>query len=373
MRRILPVLAIVTLFALPAKAELPASPTVEGALQSYFAPSSEEPAAAVLSESGLSYERMLTAEVLPGGSSLFVEVELRRDGLGLRYPLKLKREKGDGGAWRVEWAPAEEYARGLVALGDTTMLASMASEEAWARIERLPSLPVLVSDQILVTPFGPISESATPGPRTTDDLAPPEELVEHTQRWAGLVLKDDPGPAGVDLILARNTTWRRLMQALMAPAAAGLYRAYLVGQAEGQLVASSSIAPVVGGDLPEGVEPLIVGMYPAAGERAFRVRIGERIIEGVEACEEGMTRCVNSPQELEDELADPIRGELGERPVKIGYVMFAATGDTSAALVASYLPALAAAIGVASDKVVIGLIGDEDPTDSPRPDAEESP
>lgn len=352
---------LLLLFAGPAMAEQPASTTVEGALQGYFSQDTEDPAAAVLVESGFAYERMLVAERLPSGASFFVEVELRRDELRFRYPVKLEREgQGDEASWRVEWAPEDEYARALVAMGDIEMLADIEADEPWADIQRLPALPVLVADQAIVTPFGHVSEPPSGSEAADGQLVPPEELVKHAQNWTGLALEDEPGTANADLVIAAGTSWRRVTQALMGPAAVGLFRSYMVGGADGALVALPGVAPVVDGELAEGVEPLVVGMYPADDGHAFRVRVGDRLIENEDACAERMTLCAESAGPFGRQIGEQISAALEEQPAKIGYVMFAATGDLPVEEVASHLRALGDTLGVPPEKLRVGFIAEEE-------------
>lgn len=350
-------LAAICALASPAVAQQAPSPTVEGALQAHFGAESDDAAADVLRKAGYAYERLLVAEMLPSETTLFVEVELARDDTKLRYPLKLARKLDHGEVrWQVDWSPVEAYARGLVAVGKEDGLAEIDTKSGWTDIERLPAFPIIVGEQVFVTPYGRVATET----KTTDDeaaqLAPPKKLAEHAQRWIGLTLEDEPGTANVDLILSPNVTWQRATKALMAPASFGMFRMYVVGSKEGRPVAFATAAPVVR-QTPEGASPLVVGMYPEGEQNAFRVRIGDDLVGSDKACADGMTFCAKTLADFEQRALDQITAAVTQRQTKIAYVMFAATGDYKASAVANHLVGLGRALGVPSAKVFMGYIG----------------
>ncbi len=347
------------LLASPAYAQQSTYPNVESALQAHFSADSNDPAAAVLRKAGYAYERLLVAEMLPSETTVFVEVELAgKDDQTLRYPLKLARKITDGEVgWQVDWAPVEEYARGLVAVGKKDGLAEISAETGWTEIERVPAFPIIVGEQVFVTPYGRVAIS-TQADDEESQLAPPKKLAEYAQRWVGLTLEDEPGIANVDLILSPKVTWQRATQGLMAPASFGMFRIYVVGQNEGRIVAFPTAAPVVR-DTPEGASPLVVGMYPAADQRGFRVRIGDKLVASDKACAEGMSFCAKTLSDFEQRALDQISAAVAQRQAKIAYVMFAATGDFEASAVANHLIALGRSLGVPSSKIFMGYIGGE--------------
>jgi hypothetical protein len=357
-------------FACPAYAQQSAATSVEGALQAHFSADSKAADAAVLRDAGYAYERMLIAEMLPSEATLFAEVELAQGDVRLRYPLKLARKlDGDMIVWQVSWAPVEAYARGLVQVAGEGGLASVGETgTSWADVERLPAFPVIVGDTAFVTPYGRVAAPETVGKAATADeaksqLPMPKELSEHAQRWVGLTLEDEPGTANVDLLLSRGVAWTRVTQALMAPASLGLFRTYLIGRAGGQVVAHATAAPVVR-QTPSGAEPMVVGMYRRSDKHAFRMRIGDDLIEGDDVCAERMTFCTGAGDSasldiFKQQVLDLVSAAIKEDKNQIAYVMFAATGEFGAGEVVRHLKALGTALGVPTSKLFIGYIGAE--------------
>jgi hypothetical protein len=364
-RRIL--LTIVSLTALlvvstPAFAQNTASTSVQGALQAHFAEDSKAVDAAALREGGYAFERMLVAEMLPSEATLFAEVEIARGETRLRYPLKLKRRlDGDQLVWKVSWAPVEAYARGLVEIAGEDALASIGDEgTSWAGIERLPAFPVIVDEAAFVTPYGRVD-----APEPSEVL---KEIGAHAQRWVGLTLEDEPGTANVDLVLGQKASWARATQALMAPASEGLFRTYLVGRTGGKVVAMATAAPVVR-QTADGASPLVVGMYREGDQHAFRMRIGDDVVENSDACGDKMAFCTASDDSglndsgsldaFEQQALDHVTEALKQRQTSLAYVMFAATGEFGAGEVARHLAARGRALGVPSSKIFVGYIRGE--------------
>jgi hypothetical protein len=356
MHKTLSVVILATLCAIasPAMAQ---SPTVEGALQTHFGADSDDPAAQVLRKAGYTYERTLVAEMLPSETTLFVEVELARDDTNLRYPLKLARKLDDGEVrWSVDWSPVEDYARGLVAVGKDDALAPINAKTDWTAVERLPAFPVIVGEGVFVTPYGRVATQTQPSDDEAAQLAPPKKLAEHAQRWIGLTLEDEPGTANVDLILSPDVTWQRATTALMAPASFGMFRMYVVGSNDGRPVAFATAAPVLR-QAPDGAAPLVVGMYPAGEQNAFKVRIGDEVVAGEDACADAMTFCAKTLADFEQQALDRITAAVTEKQTKLAYVMFATTGDFKASTVANHLIGLGRALGVPTAKIFMGYIG----------------
>jgi hypothetical protein len=360
LRVVLSCCLLAVLTAAPDGARAQEAPTVEVALQQYFGAESSDEAVEALRGAGFDYERLLVAESLPSRTTVMVEVELASDSGRLRYPLKLaRRDAAEGSSWQVDWAPEPVYARALAALS-VDGLAGFEAPGFWADVERLPAFPVVVLADRFVTPFGAVAAEPAEDAEQPAELAAPEDLFKHAQRWTGMILEDAPGPAGIDLIVGADVSWRRATQAMMAPAAVGLFRLYLVGRAGGDLVALASNAPVMGDDATSQSAPLVVGMYPAGDQSAFRIRIGERLLDAEDSCAERMSLCAQSAEAFELAAVGHVTDALAEEPTKIAYVLFAATADFSVAQVAAHYRALSVSLGVESQKMFLGFIADEE-------------
>lgn len=357
MIRVLFVFCLVTAFAWPAFAQDTKSKTVEGALQAYFAGDADE-GVAVLGKAGFEYERLLVAEMLPSEATVVAEVELAGDAKRLRYPVKLERSLVDGEArWRVGWAPVEAYARALLAVSGEGAGAQIPGGEVWADIRRVPAFPVIVSEQLFVTPFGQVPAEPADGATPEEQLVPPQKLVEHAQRWIGLLLEDDPAPAAVDLMVAPGASWTRTTQALMAPASQGLFKVYMIGQKDDRLVAATAAAPIFGQQsTPQGTAPLIVGVYKAEGGPGVRVKFGDTLVEGEATCGERMSFCATSLEEFRQQSANVVGEAVEKADARVAYVMLAATGDFEYAEVLPYFDALSGALGVPTGKIFMGYI-----------------
>ena len=344
-----------------AHAQPPAAPTVEAALQQYFA--SDAADAAVLREAGFGYERLLVAESLPSEMTLAVEVELSGPHRTVRYPLKIERVEPQGTTnWRVDWAPEQAYANALVEYAGGDTLAALGDAKAWHRTERLPAFPIVVADDAFVTPFGAVEAQTGTAKDGGDEIVPPKKLVEHSQRWVGLLLEDEPGAAIIDLLVAPGASWKQVTRAMMAPASLGLFRVYLLGRADRTVVAVPSVAPIFGTQTsPERTAPLVIGMYNVKGGPGFRVRLGDAVLEAETAsgCGERMSFCAATLEQFETKTAQLVGDAAASSKTKIAYVMLAATGEFEFADVLPYYPALARALGVPAGKLFVGYIRDE--------------
>lgn len=357
----------VMLVAIPALAQAHDPTTLEAAIEHYFAAESTAPAVVALNEAGFRYNRLLVAETLPSERAVFVEVELGCQGDKIRYPLKFERRtKDDTVHWKLSWAPAAVYAQTLADVARHDKLAKTDTGSEWAEIQRLPAFPIIVGPKSFVTPYGRVSATKVtppPGAKNTNEpatsqLAPPKELAKHAQRWIGLTMEDDPGSANVDLLIEQKTSWTRVTQALMAPASLGLFRVYLVGRADGNLVAYAAAAPVIR-RAPAGTEPLVVGMYHHGKTHAFRVRLGTEVVADSKACADNMTFCADTLTDFQKESEAHITDALAHHKTKVAYVMMAATGDFPAAEVVPYLAALDEALGLPDGKIFMGYIASQ--------------
>lgn len=263
---------------------------VTGALENYFSADSEAPAVRALHGAKLAFNRLLVAEVLPGGKTLLAEVALSNKDAAIRYPIKLERdETPSGDAWRVTWAPDVAFAQALVAACEANKLAALQVGRPWEDFHRLPAFPVIVTREYVVTPFGKIDEK--PDARAeapAGALHPSKELTRHVQRWTGQVMLDDPASANVDLLLHADVTWKHATQALMAPAMQGLFRIYFVGHGPRGLYAVSAAAPVFKEAAAATNSSAVIAMSalptPKVGGDvpgyAFRVRLGDQVLDG---------------------------------------------------------------------------------------------
>lgn len=335
--------------------------TVEGALRAYF--SADTAAANAFRAAGLDYRRILIAHRLPSADRLIVEVELGNGPTALRYPLRLKDDSAakDGSQWRVDWAPDDAYARALAEAAQNGRFAQAGAGRGWSEIQRLPAFPVLVGADFFVTPYGRIAvDPAAEGAEPSAGLDPPEDLGKHAQRWTGMLLQDDPGSANIDIILADGATWKRATQALLPAAMVGLVRAYYIGQDEGALVATSTVAPVFK-QMVSGDATLVIGVSPTEKARRYGVRLrlgGQALAPAAEKsgeCPESATFCASTDGDFAPQLQAQAR-QLKAANTTPAYVMLAASGDILAADMLHYLASARVVFELGAGKIVVGYI-----------------
>lgn len=334
-------------------APVDASPTVEGALQDFFE------AAPYFPDDPWTYERLLVAERLPSGRTLAVEVELRYQDRRLRLPLKLEQTEA---GWRVVWAPTRAYAIALREVATHQAPETGHGAQAWADLQRLPAMPIVVLGEAAHTPFGSENDGAMDTEIGRSEAVRADRLVsEHAQLWVGQFLEEDPAPAGVDYIGHGGSDWYDVTSTIMAPASLGLFRVYLVGQADGQLVALPTIAPVKSAR-PQGVAPLVIGLYPLDDDRVgVRVGVGGQVQVPDAPCAPEMSLCVADPAALGSSLPAVVKAAAASTEAPVGYVMVAGTAELRAEQMLQHLPAVASALELPVSKIFIGYIRREAP------------
>lgn len=379
--------------------------TVTGALERYFAADSTDPAVGELNKAQFAFNRLLVAEVLPGGKALLAEVALSKKGMVIRYPIKLERDETQPATtWRVTWAPDVAFARALVGACEGRDLAPLQVGRPWEDFHRLPAFPVIVGPGYFVTPFGKIDEKS--GARATAaaaSLHPPEELTRHVQRWTGQVMLDDPASANVDLLLHAGVTWKHATRALMAPAMQGLFRIHFVGHGPRGLYAVSAAAPVFKEATATTQSSAVIAMsalpaHNAAGDvpgYAFRVRVGEQMLGAQPAaasppasskekdarnsdapssdthadtrsstqvtrssaqvnCDSAATFCARTLDDFRARIKQSILARPDGHKAPPTQVLLAATGDLPATVVVNHLGSVLQALEMTTERVFAG-------------------
>ncbi len=326
--RLLRFLTLVTLLGVSSAVQ---ATTLQAGIQQAFA--GDDAGLRLLRSNGAELGPLLVVERLPSGEYA-VEIELRLDGRAMRYPLKLRR---DDGQWTLQWQPSTVFAAALIGITKSGALPEVPTTERWVDSARLPAFPIIATRKRFVTPFGEIAlddrgEESDPG-----DLEVSPALVRAAQSWITQVLDSDPGPAGIDLILDGELSWRMANKVLFNLASTGLYHVTVVTQDMGALRVAS----------PARQAAYVMALYPL--ETGFGLRVAvDGVLRPESGCAPQMTTCVTD----EGGVAAAVeRAALGRGPV-----MFAASGELSASVVARFLAAFAATAQVAPHALLVGYV-----------------
>ncbi len=275
------------------------------------------------------------------GQRALVELLLRYRGASLRAPVVMARSPS---GWSLRWAPTPEYFEALLTLTASDALVQ-APAPPWIDSARLPALPILLTRQRAITPFGAIS-SPQPQP---ESLSPWPELSHAIARWLKEVGHDDPSLAAIDLIASQDVSWLSVQRVALSAARAGMFRITLVtrvgtGQALGGLIVN---APVL--DHKSRHPNLIVAYTPSEAPGAFRLRLGGDPLRAQDACTPQVSLCVSQP----DALPQALRELLPAHP---HHALFATTGDITLGDAARWLAYISQAAGIPPSRLFIGLI-----------------
>lgn len=261
-----------------------------------------------------------------------VELRVAWQQVVARYPVKLAR---DDDVWRLVWQPDAAYAAALVALVTHRGVVDVASDDVWSDTARLPALPVIVTRQRIVTPFGEL-----PTPSGGEALEALEGLQRATRAWIVDVLDEDPAPAGVDLLLDPALSWSQLNSVLFNLAAAGLFQATVVTANGGALLLAA----------PARQAPTIVAVFPldaAFAPLQWGVRlVVDEVAVGSSDCAPQMTGCIAAHDELPALLPAEARGPL----------MLAAPASPTVAEVLRFVPVLKSYAAIAPHRLLLGYI-----------------
>jgi hypothetical protein len=290
--------------------------------------------------------RVLHVEMV--GKGAVVEVGFEAHDRELRLPMKVVRS-AEG--WEVAWAPEPVYVEALINMSRSQTLPVSTSAQGWVEHQRLPSLPVILTRQQVVTPFGATELLVS------ETLTPAEALVGHVQRWVRDVLEDAPGPASVDLIADARVSWHVLHQTLMAPAALGLFRVHLItrGQSGQDLRVFAANLPVFASGLPRGFEMLTVGLYPMRDRWGVRIATGEGLRLPEEPCAPGMSVCFDENAAIASRVVSFLT-EVGAEASTFTHLLFATPGTTSLEAAMPFLDALQGLVGDGRSYLFLGYI-----------------
>ncbi len=342
------ILACCLFLAAPAYA---ASNTMGEAAAATFDDANSGPGA--LKKLGAKPTKILVAERLPDGTWA-VEHGFELDGKQGRIAMRLKDAPG---GWRPAWVPVTEYGAALGNLLQSGSLPASESERAWSQLQRLPAFPVIVTKKRAVTPFGVLEKddeaTATDRfqrgrPKPTGPLPTSQALARHAERWIKEVLADDPGPAGLDLIVDSSISWQRFNAALFSVAGVGLYMGEIVAAGKSDWVSIPFAAPIAAatGKVPPA---LVLAYYP--GEQfGFRVVFEKAPVPTTKGCPEPMAICGESAESFEPGL----RKIVGKKPVQ--RVMFASGGKTTTADAIGWVERTNKLLGLAPHRLFLGFI-----------------
>ncbi len=294
-------------------------------------------AATALKRAGGVYGGVLAMERLPSADYL-VEIAVVFEAGVIRYPLKMKRADG----WKVVWEPGTDYAKAVGALVSSGKLPEVGSTAKWSEVQRIPSLPVVVTRARFVTPFGPVpvGDRAPDAPEGALQWSP--MLVEHGRKWVNEVLDSDPAPAGIDLVVAADVTWQTFNKLVMNLSASGLYQISAVVLDEGLGLVQVS-APVT--KLTEKTPA--VALYPD-GARGWGVRTGGGS-GTAEPCSPEFDICVEEPAELPTQLERRI-DSAWERAT------FAAVGAVAVGDALGFAAATIDYFGLGPHRLIVGFV-----------------
>ncbi|MFU8806108.1 MAG: hypothetical protein ACNA8W_20015 [Bradymonadaceae bacterium] len=292
--------------------------------------------------------RVLQAEFVRDGQEAVVEVGFEAHGKGVRLPLKFRRAPG---GWEPAWAPETVYVEAMLNMARSESLPISSETTAWSEVKRLPSLPLIVTRQQVITPFGSMQLDES------SELLPPEELVRHVQRWMREILREAPGPAGVDIIADARIDWHDFTRVLMAPASMGFFRVHLITRSlEGSLIgAVTANIPVFATGIPRGLHILTVGLYRAGSQWGVSVATEDGPIIDETACAAGVSFCVRDVSEIEE----PFRQVLTKMEAALEdftHLMFATGPTTDLETVMPYLEKLLSEVDFEDGKLFLGYI-----------------
>lgn len=339
--------------------ELAASPTI--ATKAAFE-GQTTPGFSALVKRGATYGGLLAVDALPGGGWA-AEIEIRYKSLGVRYPVKLRRlDEGDCDNWVVDWTPNEAFSTALLNMVSSGALPEAPSSKPWSDHARLPSLPILLTRDKMITPYGTIDVVRELAELDTTQkgasIAPPPSLIKHTRKWLEGFLENDDGAASVDVIADRRATWRDMTRIVFGVSSVGFYKLYLVSSREdGSLGAVETAAPIFG-SLP-GVKkpvPLVLGYYPLEGQTGFRVSQGSAVLEDEGACDPEMSFCVADGGEFDARLGALAASMRAKKPDNPSFAMFATTGDVQVGAAIGWLERVGAGLAIPQRRVFIGYI-----------------
>lgn len=331
MRAFASILLLLTLILTPLRAD---ATTLQSSLQKIFA--EDDAGLRLLRENGAQLGDLLTLERVPTGSYV-IEVAIRIGDRTARYPLKLGRATGD---WALEWQPEGVYAGALLGMAKSGALPPTATGTAWSDVSRLPALPIIGTRKRYVTPFGEVALNDHGDGPAQGDLEISPGLVQAVQSWVNRVLDEDPAPAGFDLILDREMSWKAANKALFNAAVAGLYQVTIVTSAttfEVARVASPVARPAT----------LVVALYALESGFGIRVSRGKEVVAG-DGCAPEMTSC------FADEAGFAAATDaLGAAQ---GVPMFAAAGDVTVGDAVRFLVTFGSGLGVPPHRLLMGYV-----------------
>lgn len=308
---------------------------------------------------GASLGSLLVMESLPKGGFM-AEVSVQYKGAQLRLPVKLAAQATAGcKRWEVVWAPSKDYVIALLNMSTSGALPKpFDGSPQWVKLERLPALPLILTRQRIISPFGEVSlesDAAQDISERANELAPPKALLVHTQRWLREVLEDDQGPASVDFLVDQQLSWLQLQRVLLGVSSLGLFRVYVITGQDGELGALPLAAPVFGSN--GAAKPLIVGYYQlAAGQVGIRISSGQHVLKDDAPCDPEMSFCVAGPQALGGRLVDLGKKLRAKDAALVKDVMFAAPGEVSVGSAISFLSVLPRALGSSPQRLFLGYI-----------------
>lgn len=320
-----------------------------------------------LSSRGAKIKEVLSVEHLPkGGVAAELLVEFK--GKSLRYPVKLMRtathERCDKDVmgWQVTQAPDKAFTSALLNVLTSGQLPQTTADlPAWTKETRLPALPVVVTQSSIFTPYGKIAwsvlEQEIDPASPMAEVAPPQELVKHSQRWVNDFLEEEPGAAAVDLVLDRRISWQLLNRTIFGVSSVGLYRLNLITETSDGFNTLAASAPVFG-SLP-GVEkpvPLVLGYYPVGENHGWRVSQGKAVLHEDDSCDAEMSFCTTSEQAFIEKFGALSKRMRAKKPTNPSFATFATTKDVTVEQAVVFWQHAAVALGILERRIFLSYI-----------------
>lgn len=297
-------------------------------------------------------------ERLPAGGWL-AEVLVTVGARVVRVPVKLKRSpiKGcDRKGWEVTWAPSSAYIQALINVTTNDLVPDLAhsASPAWSSVQRMPTLPIILTRTSVVTPWRSISLAQSP--ETKGKLTMVKDLVVDSNRWATEVLEGDQAPASLDVVADARVDWLTLQRVLMSAASVGFYKFYLVGHTKGTLQTVEINAAVFKPNPKH--PPLIVAHNTTSSKASFRmIYMGQPMLPP-EACAIKKS-CFATPDQFAASLTH-VAGVLNQYDAQrksktLTHALFASTSDLTLSTALALLARMPKALNIKPSGLIVGF------------------
>lgn len=197
------------------------------------------------------FERILSMEKLPEkllnsrpNSTTRYAIEFSMKGKqSIRLPAKVSKHNNK---WLIDWLPKTEYFTALKNLiqskqltqFDQNALAIKSTQvKAWTQTSRLPTFPLIVTSQKMISPFGVLEKNKKGAKHTA--------LRIHIRKWLNEILGNDPAPASFEIITPATTQWIAIHRIMIELAGIhGFFEMHWVGVSKNNMVSLPLLASI---------------------------------------------------------------------------------------------------------------------------------